>query len=190
MDSLLFHFSFIDDVFEYFESKSASVLDILDQNLSKKLGHLTVLPGRENFEKKALSVLSGFKRPPERKEMSRMKPKLSKPQFARQEAVTKPNNSNSLSEFQQDPNDMIGTMQSLDSGEKVYSCKLCGLQGKQRTNVKMHVVRIHMKSLQSTFRCSSCHGKSFFDKRSLKNHYMRNHNMNEKVASAAIEAEL
>ena len=187
MDSLLFHFSFIDDVFEYFESKSASVLDILDQNLSKTLGHLTVLPGRENFERKALAVLSAFKRPPERKEMSPVKPKVSKPQFARQEAVTKPNNSNSLSEFQQDPNDLIGTMQSLDSGEKLFSCKLCGLQGKQKPNVRRHIVNKHMQSLQETYSCSLCE-KSMTTRQSLKNHYMSSHGMNDKLAVAAIHA--
>ena len=184
MDSLSFNFVLLDEVLR--QLSSTDMLDIIYRTSAKTVGHLTVSP---SLEVKAPPWAISIKRPVQNSR-TYTKSKTAKPQSFNQPSVAKPGNASVQIQpaFQQDPNDLVGTMQSLDSGEKVYSCKLCGLQGKQRTNVKMHVVRIHMKSLQETFACSMCEGKSFTDKRNLRKHYMRSHNMNEKVANAAIEA--
>ena len=89
--------------------------------------------------------------------------------------------------FQQDPNDLVGAMQSLETGEKLFSCKLCGLQGKQRQNVRRHVVLKHMQSLIETVKCSIC-GKEFTLKSNLKSHYISAHGMPENLAKAAVNS--
>ena len=88
--------------------------------------------------------------------------------------------------FQRNPDSFIGTMQSLETGEKVYTCQFCGFQGSQRGNVKKHVVVKHIPEAKENFRCQTC-GKDFTTKGILKTHYIKVHNMPENMVSAAMK---
>ena len=165
-------------------------LDIVDSSLSKKCGNLslsnlepefksqTVYPQKANMKRQVIDKISP------------QKPKA--PKTVNQEK-SKSNSSIKLittamkmqPSFQQDPNDVIATMQSLDSGEKVFSCKLCGHQAKLKPNIRRHIVLKHMEGLKESFKCTVC-GKEFNLKHHLKGHYMSFHNMNEQLAKAAL----
>ena len=189
MDCLSFNVCLIDQVLDSLFSNTLNVLGIIDKTSLKSVGHLTILPESADLGFKPLAGYDLMKRTA-KSGTAAVKPKITKTSSFKQQPATSNENSSLQvqTSFQQDPNDMIGAMQSLESGEKVFTCKLCGLQGKQKANVRGHVIRKHMKSLKETFSCSMCDGKSFSSKQNLKHHYMRSHNMNEKVANAAIDA--
>ena len=188
MECLNFNIAFCDEVENYLTCQITNVLDIIDQKLSKTVGNLSILAQNVNLEIKTQAVFSSSKRSLKNGTAS-VKPKIAKIRSSKQPTALNPGNAPARiqPDVQQDPNDLIGTLQSLDSGEKMFSCKLCGLQAKWKANVKGHVIRRHMQSLKETFACSMCDGKSFTSKQNLKLHYMKSHNMNEKVANAAID---
>ena len=88
--------------------------------------------------------------------------------------------------FKRNPDDFIGTMQSLDTGTKVFSCQFCGLQGSQKPNVRRHIVLKHIPEAKEDFKCITC-GKTFSLKHTLKLHYLQGHEMPETLAKAALE---
>ena len=88
--------------------------------------------------------------------------------------------------FKRNPDDFIGTMQSLDTGKKIFSCQFCGFQGLLKTNVKRHVVFSHIPEAKDNFKCMTCE-KQFAERRNLKAHYMQGHGMPENLAKAALD---
>ena len=91
-------------------------------------------------------------------------------------------------EFKRNPDDFIGTMQSMDTGKKVFSCQFCGLQGSQKANVRRHIVLKHILEAKEDFKCITC-GKTFTLKHTLKLHYMylQGNEMLETLAKMALE---
>ena len=101
-------------------------------------------------------------------------------------AVKNPPDIVEASGFQRNPDSFIGTMQSLETGEKVYTCQFCGLQGSQRGNVKKHVIVKHIPEAREEFKCETC-GKEVSSKDKLKNHYIKIHNVPENMVKAAMK---
>ena len=87
--------------------------------------------------------------------------------------------------FQRNPESFIGTMQSLDTGERVFTCQFCGLQGAQKGNVKKHVIQKHIPEARETFKCEAC-GKDFTTKDNLKTHYIKIHKVPENMVKTAM----
>ena len=88
-------------------------------------------------------------------------------------------------EFKRNPDDFIGTMQSLDTGSKVFSCQFCGLQGAQKANVRRHVVLKHIPEAKEELKCTIC-SREFNLKQHLKAHYMQAHSLSDGLAKAAM----
>ena len=88
-------------------------------------------------------------------------------------------------QFQRNPDDFIGAMQSLDTGNKVFSCQFCGLQGSQKANVRRHVILKHIPEAKQELKCSMCL-KEFNLKQHLKAHYMHYHSLSDGLAKAAM----
>ena len=182
--------SFSEDIFALLNAEICRIdLDITHHKMHRRFGFLSVsmISGED------LSVnASNAQKRPQKSNAQPVKPKMPKnsaivqPLKTSQSLVKSPSNEMQIQpSFQQDPNDLIATTQSLDSGEILFSCKLCGLQAKWRTNVRRHIVLKHMQGLKESFKCTVCE-KEFSLKHHLKGHYINSHNMNEKLAKAAL----
>ena len=94
-------------------------------------------------------------------------------------------NFGSQSNLQRNPDNYIETMQSLDSGKRMFSCQFCGFQGPKKDNVKRHVILKHIPEAKEELKCSMC-SKEFNLKQHLKAHYMHSHKLSDGLAKAAM----
>ena len=189
---LNFEFSFDKDILSsHLSLGTDTYFDICASN-SAKCGLIFVSEANDNFSDSSFPNLS-LKRRLSSHNSEKFKPKsarLNTPKnhakrVAPKQPITMASNEQIQSGFQQNPGDLIGVLQSLETGEKIFSCKLCGQQGKQKVNIERHVVVKHMQHLKETFQCSICE-RTLSSKYKLKGHYMSAHNMNEKLATAAL----
>ena len=202
MDNLTFDICLIEDaIFSVCKSSLSSFkIDLFEPLYSKFLGYLAVssspkiditnqklstLPAKRKMDtgasffakSKAAKPLIGSSSP----KIQHVKPGEVSQSMVDSSQTAQPGRLN----FQQDANDLVTAMQSLETGQKVFSCKMCGLQGKQKNNVLRHVVLKHMQGLKQNFRCIVCE-KEFSLKHHLKGHLIKSHGMNEERAKAAI----
>ena len=184
-DTLCFRLGFKEDIVQHLcRAQSCLDLDIFHPNVKAQFGFLSVYLSTSD----TLSTREkGSRKRPAANQIPVTKSKVTKSFLS----VDKPgqklirSNIEIQPSFQQDPNDLMGTMQSLDSGEKIFSCKLCGLQGNKKPNVRRHIVLKHMQGLKDSFKCTVCE-KEFSMKHHLMRHYMNCHNMNQKLANVAL----
>ncbi|XP_075242587.1 uncharacterized protein LOC142337286 [Convolutriloba macropyga] len=87
--------------------------------------------------------------------------------------------------FQQDPNDFIATSQSLDTGKKSFSCKLCGFEVLSRSNLVRHINLKHISSNTEAIACTICDHTTRL-KENMKKHYIGKHKLPEAMAKAAL----
>merc|ERR1712004_276529 len=86
---------------------------------------------------------------------------------------------------QQDPNDFVATSQSLDTGKKSFSCKLCAFNSLAKSKVIRHINLMHITQ-EDQFKCTLC-DKTAKLKENMKKHYMGKHKLPEPLARAAVD---
>ena len=102
------------------------------------------------------------------------------------ECIRKPDEvSNQLSpHFTQKPSDFIETVQSLETGRKMFTCKFCGIQNSDRGNLGKHILFKHLSNVPM-IKCNLCDYESKL-KGNMKIHYMKKHKLPENMATGAL----
>ena len=118
----------------------------------------------------------------DRKRISSQAPKMTqKPKIIRSLPDNPPNVS---SDFTQKPSDFIETVQSLETGKKMFTCKFCGVQNSDKGNLGKHVLLKHLSNVPM-IKCNLCDYESKM-KNIMKRHYMGKHKLPENMASSAL----
>ena len=146
---------------------SPVVMDLLESDVSKFCGYLTVSRITSNNSSNVI-IIADKKRKADANQASTSKAKFSKRSLTASSAsgyfyVTDKATSSfqtETSDFQQDVNDLVSVMQSLETGKNVYCCKMFGLQGNHKPNIARHVEHIarlkHMECLKERLKCLVC----------------------------------
>ena len=87
-------------------------------------------------------------------------------------------------EFTQKPADFVETIQSLETGVKMYQCKFCGIQKPSKGNLSTHVLYCHLENVPMV-KCTICEYESKL-KGDMKKHYISRHNLPEDLAKLAV----
>ena len=86
--------------------------------------------------------------------------------------------------FTENPGNFIETVLFPETGLKSYSCKFCGLQKGDRSNLRRHILFNHLSNV-GMVSCNLCEHKSKL-RGDMKKHYMGKHKLPEKMATLAL----
>ena len=95
----------------------------------------------------------------------------------------------SIDDDDDSPMHLVKQVQCTSTGEKEYSCRICGFNSIYNASIRRHVKVVHLKDSCRKFICHLC-GKECNQRYNLKSHYKLTHKMPDGLATAALSAEL
>ena len=106
-------------------------------------------------------------------------------QKPRSKPVIQPPNAIQVSaNFAQKPSDFIETVQSLETGKKIFTCKFCGLQKNDKGNLGRHILTKHLSNVEM-MKCTICDYTTKL-KGNMKQHYITKHKLPGSLAQSAV----